>query len=164
MPKSLSVAIIVISALILVGAFFFLNKNQSQVQVASYTSKDVQKPRVEVKTTFFDMGEIKVSDQKKAEFTLKNVGSKSLQLFNISSSCGCTVGQIVYEGKESQEFGMHSAGSFNREISSGKEAKVRVIYRPYVMPVYGPVEREVYLSTNDPDNPKLVFKVKAYVK
>jgi len=32
------------------------------------------------------------------------------------------------------------------------------------MPVYGIIEREVYVSTNDPENPKLVFKVKATVK
>lgn len=164
MSKSLIVSIIGISVLLLIGAFFFLNKNQSEVQVTSYATKDAQRPKVEVKSTFFDLGEMKVSDQKKYEFTIKNVGRKPLQLFDISSSCGCTVGQILYEGKESQEFGMHSAGSFGKEISPGKEAKVRVIYRPYVMPVYGVVEREVYLSTNDPDNPKLVFKVKAYVK
>lgn len=59
---------------------------------------------------------------------------------------------------------MHSKDSYIAEIAPNKEAKLKVIYRPYIMPVYGQVEREAYLSTNDPQNPKLVFKIKAQVK
>ncbi|MBI4009354.1 DUF1573 domain-containing protein [Candidatus Roizmanbacteria bacterium] len=149
----------------LVGSYFLFAGGQNQtVKVASYALTDKQKPKAEAKTTLSDMGQIKVSDQKDSVFTLKNTGGKPLQLFNISSSCGCTAGQIIIEGKESKEFGMHSQSDEIFEIGPQKEAKVKVIYRPYVMPVYGLVEREVYVSTNDPTNQKLVFKVKAYVK
>lgn len=164
-PKIVITSVVVFSLVILFGSYFVLSKTSSpEVKVASYTSTDKEKPVVEAKSTFFDMGKIKVADQKTAVFTVRNIGSKPLQLYDISSSCGCTVGQVSYQGKQSKEFGMHSVGSFDQMIAPQTEAKIKVIYRPYVMPVYGNVEREVYISTNDPQNPKLVFKVKAFVQ
>jgi hypothetical protein len=59
---------------------------------------------------------------------------------------------------------MHSLSNYVGEVLPGQQAIVKVIYRPYVMPVYGVVEREVYVTTNDPENERLVFKVKAMVK
>lgn len=164
--KPLIVGIIIFSLALIGGSYFLLapSEKKQAVQRTSYSLQDAEKPKVKTEDTFFNLGEMKVSQQKEAIFSLKNSGSKPLQLFNISSSCDCTVGQIVYEGKESQEFGMHAAGDYALEILPQKEAKVKVIYRPYVMPVYGKVEREVYVSTNDPENPKLVFKVEAFVK
>lgn len=165
MNKNIIIAGIILLIIILIGSYFLLSGGQSQaVKIASYSASDKQKPNAEVKTTSSDMGQIKVSDQKEVEFTIKNVGSKPLQLSNISSSCGCTVGQVIYEGKASREFGMHSQSDLVAEVAPEKTATVKVIYRPYVMPVYGKVEREVYVTTNDPANPKLVLKIQAYVK
>ena len=59
---------------------------------------------------------------------------------------------------------MHAKSDDVIEIAPGKQALVRVIYVPSIMPVYGSVEREVYLNTNDPNSPKLTFKVIANVK
>lgn len=163
--KTFIVGIVIFTVVVLLGSYFLLVKTPSpEVKVASYNTSSKDKPKVEVKKTFFDMGKMKVSEQKTAEFTLKNIGNKPLQLFDISSSCGCTVGQISYQGKDSKEFGMHSVGSFETPIAPNTEAKVKVTYRPYVMPVYGQVERQVFISTNDPANPKLSFQVKAFVK
>lgn len=152
---------------VLIGAYFFISAGNKSSQpttlVASYNSADKERPQAEVKQDSADLGSIKVSDQKSQDFLVKNIGKKPLQFSNITSSCGCTVGQVIYDGKTSDEFGMHSQSSEVFEIAPGKQATVRVIYRPYVMPVYGPVEREVYVETNDPANPKLVFKVNANV-
>lgn len=165
MNKNIIIGGVILLIIILIGSYFLLAGGQSQtVKIASYATSDKERPNVEVKTTSSDMGQIKVSDQKESEFTIKNVGSKPLQLSNISSSCGCTVGQVIYEGKTSREFGMHSQSDLVAEVAPQKIATVKVIYRPYVMPVYGLIEREVYVSTNDPEKPKLVFKVKAVVK
>lgn len=59
---------------------------------------------------------------------------------------------------------MHAQSGYLMDIAPGTEARVRVIYRPFQMPVYGAVEREVYITTNDPQKEKLVFAVKAYVR
>ncbi len=164
--KTIIIVLVVISAFILGGSYFFLSPaNQSTpVKIASYSQSDSQKPRVELKTASADIGQMKVADQKSQDFTLKNIGTKPLQLSDISSSCMCTAGQIIIDGKESEEFGMHSKADYIAQVDPGKTATVRVTYRPFQMPVYGAVEREVYVTTNDPQNPKLVFKVQAFVK
>ena len=112
----------------------------------------------------YDFGEIKVSDTKEKEFVLKNTGSKPLQILNINSSCGCTAGKIIYNNSETKEYGMHAQSGYLMDIAPGTEAKVKVIYRPFQMPVYGAVEREVYVTTNDPQREKLIFAVKANVR
>ena len=167
MSKSFIFGIILFSLVVIAGSYFLVagGKQKSPSVTASYyKANDKEKPKVEARELLKDMGEMKVSDQKSVDFVAKNSGSKPLQLSQISSSCDCTVGQVIIDGKESEEFGMHSQSDYIAEIAPQKQATIRVTYRPYVMPVYGAVEREVYVTTNDPENPKLVFKIKAYVK
>lgn len=164
MNKKILIIGIMISVLFILGSYYAIAKTSApEVAVKSYTKDDASKPKVETNETSFDMGKIKVSEEKSAKFTIKNIGTEPLQLTDISTSCGCTVGVISYDGKKSPEFGMHTAGDFTSPIEPGTEATVEVIYRPFVMPVYGPVTRELYISTNDPENPKLTFQVAANV-
>jgi len=164
MNKYLIILGVLFTVGLVVGSYFLLNQGSNTAKpIASYQSTDKEKPKVEVKTTFSDLGKMKVSEDKSANFKIKNIGQKSLQLNNVSSSCDCTFGQVVIDGKESEIFGMHNVSDFAGEVLPGKEAIIKVTYRPSIMPVYGAVEREVYVSTNDPENPKLVFKVKAIV-
>ena len=165
MNKKVMIGGVIISLLFILGSYLAITKTaKPNIEAKTYTVKDASRPRIEVSSTLFDMGNIKVNDATSAKFTVKNVGEEPLQLLDISSSCGCTVGKVIYKGQESEEFGMHSAGDFQTPIEPGTEAVIEVIYRPYVMPVYGPVGREVYMSTNDPDNSKLVFQIKANVQ
>ena len=120
--------------------------------------------KVEALETVADLGEMKVADVKSRDFTIKNIGSNTLQITSISSSCNCVSGQIVYKDQVSKEYGMHAPGGFVNQIAVGDTAIVRVIYKPYIMPVYGPVTRDVYVGTNDPANPRLTFTVKTVVK
>ncbi|MBI4226612.1 DUF1573 domain-containing protein [Candidatus Roizmanbacteria bacterium] len=167
MSKSFIFGVIIFSLVVIGGSYFLVaggKQNAAAVTPVIYKVTDKQKPNVEAKELSKDLGKMKVSDQKSEDFIVKNVGAKPLQLSQISSSCGCTVAQVIIDGKESEEFGMHSQSDYIAQIAPQKEAIVRVTYRPYVMPVYGPVDREVYITTNDPENQKLIFKVKAYVK
>ena len=165
MSKVLIIGLIIFSLVAIIGSYFILVSGQKpQVQIISYSVSDEERPKVEAKTTFSDLGTMKVSEDRSANFKIKNIGLKPLQLSNVSSSCNCTFGQIVIEGKESEVFGMHNVSDFAGEVPPGKEVIIKATYRPSIMPVYGVVGREVYVSTNDPENPKLVFKVKANVK
>lgn len=164
MSKGIIIGIVIFSIVVIGGSYFLLAGSQKpQVQIASYSASDKERPKVEAKTTSFDLGKMKVSEDKSANFKIKNIGQKSLQLSNVSSSCNCTFAQVVINGKESDLFGMHNVSDFAGEVLPGKEAIIKVTYKPSIMPVYGLVEREVYVTTNDPDNQKLVFKVKANV-
>lgn len=162
--KTLLIGIGVFSLILVAGSYLLLNTpDKPQPKVLSYAQQDKEKPTVEAKVTFKDLGKIKVSDTQIATFTIANRGAKPLQLSKINSSCGCTAGQIIYKGVESKEYSMHSQSDDVFEIAPQTQAQVRVTYRPFTMPVYGLVEREVYITTNDPNNSKLVFKVKAVV-
>lgn len=158
-PKTIIISLVGILALIF-GMIWLVTRNQTDLGVpdAKIFSK------VEALETVADLGEMKVADVKSRDFVIKNIGDNPLQITSVSSSCNCTVGQIVYQGKTSKEYGMHAPGGFVNQIAVGDTAIVRVIYKPYIMPVYGPVTRDVYVGTNDPDNPRLTFTVKTVVK
>lgn len=157
-----SVAIFLVA---IIGVSFLLTAWQKPPPASiTYTASSSERPVAENPGSLFDFGEIKVSDTKEKEFILKNTGNKPLQILNINSSCGCTAGKVIYNGSETKEFGMHAQSGYLMDIAPGTEAKIRVIYRPFQMPVYGTVEREVYVTTNDPQKEKLVFGVKAYVR
>ena len=159
------IGIMLFSFIFVGGAYFVLTSGtKPQVPILAYSKQDKEKPLVEVKESYYDMGNIKVKDTSVKEFTIKNIGTKPLQLSNITSSCGCTTGQIIYKGIYSEEFNMHSKSDYVVAIAPQTEAKVRVVYKPFVMPVYGVVDRQVFLNTNDPASPKLEFKIKAFVQ
>lgn len=163
--RNIVASIAIFSIVFIFGSYFLLvGSSKPKVRIASYTSSEKERPMVEVKKTLMDLGKIKVSDQKEAAFTIKNIGTKPLLVSNMSSSCHCTFGQFIYEGKTSDEYGMSNVSDVFAPIAPNTQASIKVIYRPYIMPVYGPVEREVYLSTNDPSNPRLVFQVTANVQ
>lgn len=163
-PKTILIGMIVF-IISIIGIAFLLTAGQKPAPAtASFSAQDTDRPKAETGKTSTDLGEIKVSDVKIQEYSLKNVGTKPLQILNINSSCGCTAGQVIYQGKTSKEYSMHSQSGFVTEIAPGDTATVRLTYRPATMPVYGLVEREVYVETNDPANAKLIFSITAKVK
>jgi len=163
-PKTLIIWMLVFIASV-VGFAFLLTAGQAPTPAtASFSAEDSDRPKAETSNTSRNLGEIKVSDVEVEDYTVKNAGTKPLQILNVNSSCGCTAGQIIYQGKTSKEFSMHTQSGFVTEIAPGDTATVRLTYRPASMPVYGLVEREVYVETNDPANSKMIFSVTAKVK
>lgn len=140
------------------------NKVRSASPVTGYTASDSLKPAVSVSSSVADLGNMKVKDEKSATFTIRNKGQKPLQLFKVSASCNCTFGQLTVNGVKSPLFSMHSTDPWVGNVDPGGTADLTVIYRPYLMPVSGPVTRDVYVGTNDPVNSSLTFTVKANVE
>lgn len=98
---------------------------------------------------------MKVSDEKMANFTITNTSDSVLRLWNIKTSCHCTFATVNINGKETGEFSMNTVGPLGNwigEIPAKQQAILKVIYRPSIMPVQGPVSRQVNFSTNDPNN------------
>lgn len=151
--------------LVLIALFSVNEGKQSQAaaNVTSFSANDKERPEVVVSSTFSDLGNMKAKDEKAAEFTIENKGTKPLSLFKISSSCDCTFGQITIDEVKSPEFTMHSKNPWTGTIDQGKKAILNVIYRPFIMPVKGVVTRDVYVQTNDPAKSQLTFTVKANV-
>jgi len=159
-PFILGIAIFTIIALI--GGTFFAFKAIGK-PLELYSASESERPQAELNTKVQDLGQMKVSDVKSADFTLKNVGQKPLQITNVSTSCNCTFAQIEINGKKSPRFSMHQNPNWVGEIEPGKEAKITATYQPSLMPVKGAVERDVLLTTNDPQNPNISLKVTAVV-
>lgn len=131
--------------------------------ITSYAKTDVQRPKAELPVTFIDTEISRVKDTITRDFVVKNVGDKPLQLSGINSSCDCISAKIISGNKETKESGMGKRSTEVVEIAPGTEATIRVIYRPFVMPVYGVVFREVYVNTNDPNQSKIILKIRANI-
>ena len=161
-----SVALLLIVGIVVVTGLVFLTStgNNPPAKFLNYALADEARPRANVPVTRNDLGTMKVSQNKQADFTITNKGEKPLQIGYLSSSCGCTVGQIISNGKTSREYGMHDPGQDIVEVAPNDSAVIRVIYRPSVMPVFGLIEREVYVQTNDPEKTRLVLQVTANVQ
>ncbi len=155
---------VVILVLIVLFSINEGKQNQAAANLTTFSINDKDKPKIAVSSAFSDLGNMKVKDEKSAQFTIENKGSKPLSLFKVSSSCDCTFGQITIDGNKSAEFGMHSKNSWTGSLDPGKKATLNVIYRPFIMPVKGVITRDVFMQTNDPENPKLTFTVKAFVE
>jgi len=151
--------------LLILGLFAlsFFDKSETP-QISTYSKTDDLKPKLEIADTYYDLGTINVKNVATKDFVVKNSGQKPLQLSNVNSNCGCTSAKIISEGVETKESGMHRISPVVTEVAPGTEVTVRVIYRPFTMPVYGVVTREVYLDTNDPNLSKLILRIKANVK
>lgn len=115
-----------------------------------------------------DLGTMKGDEERSASFTITNTGNSVLRIWKVATSCDCTFATVEIGGKTSSEFnmaGMMSADLTNwmGEVPAGQTAKLKVTYRPKIMPVTGPVSRQVTFATNDPQNEKVEVSVTANV-
>ena len=115
-----------------------------------------------------DLGTMKVTDERSATFTISNTGESILRIWGIATSCDCTFANVAIAGTKTGEFNMsmHMSSRLKNwigEVPSGQMATLEVIYRPKVMPVSGPVTRQVNFSTNDPNNSNIEVSIKTNV-
>jgi hypothetical protein len=165
MSTKTSILLTIAFFIMLFGMAFLVTKDQKpDPETKKYTAEELDRPKAEVKENLFDVGEMKVDEIKEVSFSLKNIGNKPLQILNINSSCNCTFGKVLYKDIETKQFGMHKQSGYVTDIAPQDTATVKVIYNPSIMPVYGNVSRDVYITTNDPENSKLIFTIKTFVK
>jgi len=122
----------------------------TKAEMTNYSASDEDKPKINLETEKFDLGQMKLEETKVKEIKIKNEGTKPLEINNFSTSCDCTFAQIIIDGQESPKFSMHSNATWKGTLEPGKEAILKAIYEPSKMPVKGKVERVIYFKTNDP--------------
>jgi len=103
--------------------------------VSGCSTNALKAPRIELSTTSFDLGDINPDDGNRVEtFFVKNTGGEPLNIISVSTSCGCTEGEVESD-----------------EILPGEQTKLIVTYDPSVHPeLVGKIERVVYIKSNDP--------------
>lgn len=157
-------AVMVVLSLIVIGGPGSDSSGSNTEGVASYGKEDQNRPKAVLSTTKIDWGTIKVSDTQESIVELKNDGQTPLEITRMSTSCGCTSVQAIYpDGKETKEYGMHKT-SEKVTVAPNTTIKLKIIYRPFSMPVEGAVTRQVFLETNDPVNNKITIDASAVVK
>ena len=155
------IAISAITLVLLIGTVLLASKMSNSAKVSANNGATA-----EVNNTSYDWGTIGINNGKvEAWFEIKSVGSKTLKLFNSTTSCACTSAQVFVDDKTSPLIGMHTKSTYVSEVPPGKTAKVKVIYDPLF---HGPngigsIDRQVTLETNDPQRPSIIFFVKAQV-
>ncbi len=153
-------AAVAASVFIIMGAAVVLGKDTRPKREQLGTSA------VNIATKSADLGTMKVSDERSADFTIANPSDSVLRIWNVTTSCNCTFATITIDGVDTGEFSMHTGGALKNwigEIAPGASANLKVIYRPSVMPVQGPISRQVNFSTNDPSNPEMQVEITATV-
>lgn len=145
------------------------------VVVSSYVTNKFRTPegveasenaRVEFGETRKDRGEVKINQGLLVtDFLIKNVGSDPLILYDVSTSCMCTVATIEIDGVSSPEFKMGERSSYTAMVLPGGTATVKLIFDPafHGPNGVGPVTRQVMMRTNDSSQPKLEFIISATV-
>lgn len=99
--------------------------------------------KIKVSSSVFDFGEITQGDQVDHLFTYKNIGDEPLTIGRVKTSCGCTVALPSKTNLLPNE-----DGELKVTFDSGR--------------FHGNIHKEIYLSSNDKQNPlaKLVLTAK----
>jgi len=126
-------------------------------------------PQLVVSDTSVDLGRMKVSEERSKDIILTNTGKGPLVISRLRTSCNCTLANITVNGVTTQGFNMEAHNSFALKnwtgtLAPGESATLKAIYRPFVMPVQGPVERIISFNTNDPQNPTAEITLRAIVQ
>ena len=105
------------------------------------------KPDIAVAAKRHDFGRIKQGAVVTAEIAVRNSGNKELKIESVATSCGCTSAQVK-----------------PKIIPSGGEGKLLIRYDSAVHPDKGPIERHVYIASNDPEKAEVEVIVTAEVQ
>ena len=153
---------IVASVLIIGGATVVLGNDKSPKRESLGTAT------MTIDKTSEDFGTMRADEERSATFTLTNTSDATLRIWNVATSCDCTFATVTIGEKSYGEFNMsmHMGKELQNwigEVGAGQTATLAVTYRPKVMPVTGPVTRQVTFATNDPKNPNVEVSVSANV-
>lgn len=101
-------------------------------------------------------------------FSIKNVGTKDLEIANMVTSCMCTNVYLKSSEGKSEEFGMKgmtNPSDWKGIIKPGGTAEVVAEFDPqfHGPQGVGPISRTVSMETNDPDHPYVEFSFEGVV-
>jgi len=116
------------------------------VVVFQYFSIEEKNPVISVDKSSYDFGDIG-QDKVETEFMITNNGNGILEIENVATSCGCTKGDVE-----------------KSRLLEGESTILKVSFDPKAMgDLHGKVYREVYIQSNDKNNPETIIKVYANV-
>jgi len=126
-----------ISAVLLTGLVACATQPVAGANAASARGRE---PGIYFAEPFFDFGRVQSETLVTHDFVFTNTGSATLEISDVYSSCGCT-----------------AVTNWDRRVGPGKTGMLHVLFNSGGMA--GPVEKEVWITCNDPVQPTvyLVF-------
>jgi hypothetical protein len=101
-------------------------------------------PRLEIKEAVFDFGERDQGTKVFHPFSFKNTGSKNLEIKEVRSTCGCTVGDVN-----------------KRILKPGDTASVLITFN--TEGYRGKVKKKIKIFTNQKEDPEKTIEIKGVV-
>jgi len=151
--KKFIIGLFVITIVLIGGMVALASKTEDPANIQMDTAA-----RAEIINGTHDWGQIQMDEGNvTTTFQIKNSGSSPLKLFNVTTSCSCTTAFMTLGSTKSPIFGMHTKSSYVLEVPGGQTADLTVVFDPafHGPSGVGPMERQVLVETNDPDNPML---------
>jgi len=163
-PLIIGIIAVVSTFVIILVMIFSGGDDKKDSSTTDYGKSDSNRPIAVLSTKQIDWGEINLKDTKESEVELRNDGNSPLEINKLTTSCGCTAVKVSYNETTTKEYNMHQDLKEKISIAPKTAAKVKVIYRPFTMPIEGAVTRQVFIETNDPNNSKLEINASAVVE
>ena len=163
-----AILVVAVGAFVLLGQATVEPSRQSAAATNS-GSEYFEQAKVQIFQEERELGTMLVTEDRTAEFFLRNVGVKPLEISEVRTSCMCTFAQVIIGDEESPLFNMEmhnsrSVQSWKGVVQPGLTATIRVTYRPSLMPVQGSVARNVKFNTNDLNRPIMELGIHATVQ
>lgn len=125
--------ILIFHTIVYIFCFLFV----STIDANSQSKNANKRPKITFEQTYFDYGTIIEGESGVAVFNIKNEGNLPLIINNITASCGCIV----------------SAWS-KEQVLPGQKSQIKVIYNTNII---GEIKRSVTVTTNDPNQTRIVL-------
>lgn len=122
-----------------IGVLFF-----ALAGIKTVNAQTANGPQIKFEKDVHDYGNIKQHSSGACEFKFTNTGNAPLVISNAQGSCGCTVPDWPKD-----------------PIKPGASAVIKVNYDTKRV---GPINKQVTVTSNDPDNPTVILKIKGNVE
>jgi hypothetical protein len=104
-------------------------------------------PDITLETMRYDFGAVQQGEVATTEIVVRNTGQGDLRIETVSTSCGCTSAQVE-----------------PKTIAPGEEGRLVIHYDSGAHPDSGPIQRHIYVASNDPDEQEVEVIVNADVQ
>jgi mono/diheme cytochrome c family protein len=132
-PVRLVIMIVLLLSVALAATYILITPGLKPMVISVYGP-----PEIEAENRIRDVGTVETDSHVKTDFVLYNVGGNHLRIFNVDTSCGCTVANVTKR--------VIAPGDFTR-IQVALDTSIKV----------GNVRKKITVFSNDPKRPQLAL-------
>lgn len=136
--------LLTVLSLLLITFSSAYSDTDSNSPAADAPKPDAGKPRLVIKNMIHDLGEVGPGTKHELAYEFKNEGDGVLTISSFHAPCGCTIPTM-----EKMEYLPGESGKMDVKFTAPKSA--------------GPVTKQIYIYSNDPDSDKQELQIKGAV-